>query len=156
MKELDKRICSACGREYKLTDEQKNNVIYAAKRHMPILILECSLCHRLDFVHPAEMLGIEEPHQEIEQIDNRLFCCPIEGCIGFVEEAEDVKGLFGCSECGTEWKNMKAIYKDIEKIISKYPYRKEVYKKSGNAFKSISFDKIPDGYFSKVQNIEHE
>ena len=38
-----------------------------------------------------------------------------------------------------------------DKIISKYPYREEVYKKSGNAFKSVPFDKIPKGYYSKVQ-----
>ena len=151
MKELDKRICSACGQEYKLTDKQKNEVIAAAKRHTPNFILNCPLCHSLDFVHPAEMLGIEEPHQEIEQTDSRLFCCPVEGCIGFVEEDEDVKGLYGCSECGTEWKSINAIYRDIEKIISKYPYREEVYKKSGNAFKSVPFDKIPKGYYSKVQ-----
>lgn len=156
MKELDKRICSVCGQEYELTDKQKNEVIDAAKYHIYNFILNCPQCHNIDFVHPAEMLGIEEPRQEIEQKDNRLFCCPIEGCIGVVEEADDVKGLYGCSECGTEWKSMNAIYKDIEKIILKYPYRKKVYKKSGNTFKSVPFDKVPGGYFSKVQDTEHE
>ena len=151
MKELDKRICSVCGQEYKLTDKQKNEVIDAAKHHIYNFILNCPLCHKLDFVHPTVMLGIEEPRQEIVQMDNRLFFFFVEGCIGLVEEDEDVKGLYGCSECGTEWKSINAIYRDIEKIISKYPYREEVYKKSGNAFKSVPFDKIPKGYYSKVQ-----
>lgn len=150
MKELDKRICSVCGKEYQLTEKQKKEIMEEAKYKTENFILTCPLCHSLDFVNPLEMLGLSTKKKS-EIVDNRLFCCPVEGCIGFVEEDEDIKGLYGCSECGTEWKSINAIYRDIEKIISKYPYREEVYKKSGNAFKSIPFDKIPKGYYSKVQ-----
>lgn len=151
MEKLNSRICSVCGKEYQLTEKQKKEIMAEAKNKTENFILTCPLCHSLDFVNPLEMLGLSTKRKS-EIVDNRLFCCPIEGCIGFVEEDEDIKGLYGCSECGTEWKSMDAIFKDIERIIKKYPYRKDVYIKEGNAFKSISFSNIPKGYYKKVQN----
>lgn len=151
MEKLNSRICSVCGKEYQLTEKQKKEIMEEAKYKTENFILTCPLCHSLDFVNPLEMLGLSTKKKS-EIVDNRLFCCPVEGCIGFVEEDEDIKGLYGCSECGTEWKSMDAIFKDIERIIKKYPYRKDVYIKEGNTFKSISFSNIPKGYYKKVQN----
>ena len=85
MKELDKRICSVCGKEYQLTEKQKKEIMEEAKYKTENFILTCPLCHSLDFVNPLEMLGLSTKKKS-EIVDNRLFCCPVEGCIGFVEE----------------------------------------------------------------------
>lgn len=82
--------------------------------------------------------------------DSRLFCCPTSGCTGFVEKDEEAN-VYGCSECGDEWKMVDKVYELIEKIIKKYPYRKKVYLKKGKIWKSIALGKIPKDYYDKVQ-----
>ncbi|CAM3942712.1 CpXC domain-containing protein [Flavobacterium branchiophilum] len=141
--------CDSCNIEFNPSILQMDEIKKAANSGIERFIVYCPKCHSLVFVHPLVLLGMKvEKPKEIE--DSRIFCCPITSCIGFVEKDYDAN-IYGCSECGTEWKNLKKINEDIDKIVQKYEYRKEVYKRKGKTWESIDLEEIPKDYYNKVQ-----
>lgn len=153
MNKLNEYTCSVCGKTFLLSKKQKEDLVDAANHHIHSFIINCPICHKFDIAQPLVLLGLEDGVYHVPK-DQRLFCCPIAACIGFIEKDEDSLGHYGCPECGTQWENEESIYKDIEKIIMEYPYRKQVYQKIGNTFRSIAFDEIPNGYYDDVQKEE--
>lgn len=124
---MEKIKCDSCCKEFDLSVTQLKEIQEAANSGIERFIIYCPECHSLVFVYPLVLFNLKtEKPAEFEE--TRLFCCPTTACIGFVEKDNEAK-VYGCSECGKEWKNLKDIYIDIEKIITKYEYRKLVYKK---------------------------
>ncbi|WP_316807397.1 hypothetical protein [Pedobacter agri] len=147
---MKKIKCETCLTEFEPTEKQVVEIEKSANAGIERFIIDCPKCHSIVFVFPLMLLGKSTvAPKEIE--DDRLFCCPVSACIGFVEENKDAK-VFGCSECGTEWRTLDKVHQSIEQIIEKYPHRKKVYQKNGEQWKSISLDEIPKGYYSKVNN----
>ena len=140
--------CESCGVTFIPTEIEQKKIKEAAEKGKTKLIMNCPSCGSMVMAQPIHLMGLS--NEKPKSKDARLFCCPVSACIGFVEEDKDAK-VFGCSECGTEWKKIEKVYSEIDKIIKKYPYRKEVYIKGGDVWKSILFDKIPKDYYNKVQ-----
>ena len=140
--------CESCGKNFVPKEEDQTKIKTSAEKGKTKIILNCPFCGSMVMAQPLVLMGISAEIPKAK--DERLFCCPISGCIGFVEEDQLAK-VFGCSECGTEWKKIEKIYTDIEKIVKKYPYRKKVYIKSGDVWISVPFSQIPSDYYKKVQ-----
>ncbi|RUM69400.1 MAG: hypothetical protein DSZ07_04635, partial [Sulfurovum sp.] len=53
---------------------------------------------------------------------------------------------YGCGETGTVWYEKEDFYKDIEKIMQKYPYRKDCYENRDNELlpKACDIDDLID------------
>jgi len=142
--------CSWCNHNFHLSEKQENDLKERLAENGKSIRIRCPECK--DTTIYNILINNETIELKYEkEVDDRLFCCPVSACIGFVEEDKDGK-VFGCSECGTEWKNLDKVHQSIEKIIEKYPHRKKVYQKNGEQWKSISLDEIPKGYYSKVNN----
>ena len=143
--------CGYCNLVFSMSEEQQKNVEEEAKAGTETFIIRCPKCHSMVFVHPLVLCGTSDAvPKEVE--DRRILCCPVSACIGYVEDDEDKQ--FSCSECGTVWKNMKEVYRDIELIVKRFAYRKEAYIKKGAKWQSAPFNKIPDHYYANVQNEE--
>jgi hypothetical protein len=64
-----------------------------------------------------------------------LLRCPVVRCTGYVVDIEDVEydekgdGVFGCGECGTEWRNEQELAASIEEAIRRFPHRAGCYRR---------------------------
>jgi hypothetical protein len=77
--------------------------------------------------------------------------CPVKTCNGFVSHIEDqINNFYGCGECGTVWNMKQALFSDIIKIVTKYPYRKSVYKFDEDNIIPVKFELEPVNYDKKI------
>lgn len=74
--------------------------------------------------------------------------CPTKTCYGWVCEVEESPSstFYGCGSCGNVWRSLKQLNVAIDKIISQYSYRKDVYSKSGSNWQAIDIDDEPEDY----------
>ena len=57
-----------------------------------------------------------------------LYRTPISGCDSYVcYVAEHEPPFWGCGETGAVWFKTTSLFRDIEKIIQRYPHRKAFY-----------------------------
>lgn len=143
--------CDTCGIDFIPSEQQTEKIKLSAEAGKTKLVITCPNCKSMVMAQPLFLIGLSD--ELPKKLDERLFCCPISACIGFVEEDKD-EHVFGCSECGTEWGGLKSVYSDIERILKKYPYRKEVYINRNRIWESIPIDNIPKAYYDMVQKEE--
>jgi hypothetical protein len=62
-----------------------------------------------------------------------------------VEESPSSK-FYGCGSCGHVWHSIEQLNVAIDKIISQYSYRKNVYSKSGSNWQAVDIDDEPEEY----------
>jgi len=121
-----KITCTNCKKEIFLDTKILNFISNAQKNNRDFIMLHCDKCG-LDF-------GYNPKNENSDFKKELVWRCPISGCHGhvsFVEDFED-KPFYGCSETGTVWYEKEDFYKDIEKIIQKYPHRKNCYENRDN------------------------
>ncbi|MFT7156384.1 MAG: hypothetical protein ACI8Q1_001394 [Parvicella sp.] len=60
---------------------------------------------------------------------------PLSGSTGYISFIDDdSESFFGCGETGAIWKKKENLFRDIEKIISLYPHRKDCYVKKDESW----------------------
>ena len=78
--------------------------------------------------------------------------CPSKTCYGWASEVEESANskFYGCGSCGSVWKTLPELFDAIERIISKYKYRKKVYVKSQNGWHGVELIDEPEEYEDSV------
>ena len=79
--------------------------------------------------------------------------CPEIGCTGWVSEVDDGDEHFwGCGECGNVWDERGELNEAIDDIVSQFPYRKKVYRKSKGGWQPVPLEKEPEDYEGLVED----
>lgn len=107
----------------------------------------------------AEKLRAALPKTEIVTVsplqageEEPPYRCPVEGCIGWVDEIEDDEGNFwGCAECVTVWLKKSTLYAAISDIVKQHPHRQSVYRRSGKTWLPVDLDDEPEDYEERVE-----
>jgi hypothetical protein len=72
--------------------------------------------------------------------------------IGWVSEIDDGDEHFwGCGECGNVWYERSELDEAIDDIVSQFPYRKKVYRKSKGTWQPVPLEKEPEDYEELVE-----
>ena len=73
---------------------------------------------------------------------------PQKTCYGWVCEVEEssTPKSYGCGSCGNVWRSPDELNVAIDKIISQYNYRKDVYLRSGSGWQAVDLDDEPEDY----------
>lgn len=81
--------------------------------------------------------------------------CPEVCCTGWVSEVDDGDEHFwGCGECGNVWYDRGELDEAIGDIVSQFPYRKKVYRKSKGSWQPVPLDDEPEDYEELVEEEE--
>ena len=142
--------CSLCFNRYRVSIEQLEVIKEAFEHSINNIIIECPVCHSINFVSPQELLEKGMTTSILcDSHDNMVCLCPCTACIGIVTMDD---GIYGCSSCGQEWETKDKLNTDIRQIISQYPHRSLAYQILDN--ENIGYIDpaiLPHGYFSKIQ-----
>jgi uncharacterized Zn finger protein len=137
--------CNNCGKSFSPSKKNLNLINQASEKGMKLIMLSCELCG--DSI-PINLRSLNSPDQPNLSEQYR---CPVKTCNGFVSHIKDEKNNFyGCGECGTVWTVKQALFTDITKIVSKYSYRKAVYKFDGDNIFPVKLELEPANYDAKV------
>ena len=125
---MTKIKCSNCDAHVTLSKDEKQRLSSANKSKRKFIMLTCDSCG-LSFSY--NLIGEINMNDKFD-LSKYSWRSPIGGSHGFVSYIEDTDGnFFGCGETGAIWKTKEAFYRDIERIINKYPHRRHFYKKVG-------------------------
>jgi hypothetical protein len=132
--------CTVCERRFEPPPSAKRVIAARLKAGIDdLLAVDCPFCKRMELVEigPRE----EEPLR-----------CPVPSCAGFVSRVTEGRGakkasFWGCGECGSIWREVSKLHREIESITKRFPYRKQCYKKVGKEWHP---GRTPSGYSAKV------
>jgi uncharacterized Zn finger protein len=106
--------CNLCKHRYRPSDEQHAFIDKSRDKGMKFVMLKCPKCGS----HSSVSIVEESPTPEL------TYRCPVAGCAGWVSEvSEEEKKLWGCGECGSIWKSLVSLEKEITAIVAKFAYR---------------------------------
>lgn len=117
--------CVTCERGFDAEGLAAKKVARTVKAGGSALSLHCPFCEQV------VMVLVSDAEQEA------LLRCPVPGCAGFVglvPKKGKAPAFWGCGECGSIWRDVKNLYREITAIVRRFPYRKQSYKKSGAAW----------------------
>lgn len=134
--------CPNCRNNFSPTKIQEKFIKESIEKRMTLIMIQCELCHHTIPFNPLNM------NQDITS-NEELLRCPVIGCYGYVSLIE--KDEFGCGECGNIWESKKDLFNDIRKIITKYPYRANVYIFEKSSIKPVSLIAEPKNYNDMVR-----
>ena len=117
--------CTNCKKTIYLEKSTLEFIEKSKRNGREFIMLDCNNCG----------LGFSfNPQNKELPMSKPVWKCPISGCSGYVsyiDENEtpykDGKSFYGCGETGKMWYKKEDFYKDIEKTIQEYPYRRECY-----------------------------
>lgn len=87
----------------------------------------------------------DEVDGDVDEDDDDIWwtlACPVSKCDGTVFFDEDEKGgkYWVCDSCDSKWFDAKNLMKEIAEIIKKFPYRKQMYRKTKAAYEPVDWD----------------
>jgi uncharacterized Zn finger protein len=137
--------CNNCGKSFSPNKKSAKLIKEASEKGMKLLMLSCELCGDSIPINLRALDALDQSNL------SEQYRCPVKTCNGFVLHIEDqINNFYGCGECGTVWDEKKALFTDITKIVSKYSYRKAVYKFDGDNIFPVKLELEPTNYDAKV------
>lgn len=113
--------CSNCKNVFNPNEKEQESIRQSAKKGMTFIMLTCRNCGLGFGVNPTTLLH-PEPNEALP------LRTPLSGIHGFISLIEDDSEIFyGCGASGAIWRDKKNLNRDIERIIKKYPHRKDFY-----------------------------
>jgi uncharacterized Zn finger protein len=114
--------CNICKHVFRPSDEQNAFIDRSRGKGMKFVMLKCPNCGS----HSSVSIVEEPPEPEV------TYRCPVAGCWGWVSEVDDGGDKFwGCGECGSIWRSLASLEKEITAIVARFPYRRKSYRKKG-------------------------
>jgi hypothetical protein len=140
--------CESCGKHFEPSDKDRKDIERAKKKGKTFLFITCGVCHLGTIYNPS---GTEVKHKSAI----RLLRCPVRGCTGFVVELNENRvAVWSCGECGSAWKRIESVYREIDKIVKKFPYRRKCYRKRKDAWMPAPARNEPSNYDERVEQEE--
>jgi len=120
--------CKSCGRLFEPSDEQTHFLRKMSVAGSAFAMVKCPNCG-LSF-------GVDPEHLN-DSIQNdslawRTLLSGVQGFVTLVDEQDD--SFYGCGETGAIWKSKEFLFRDIDRIIERYPHRSMFYVKSSGGW----------------------
>ena len=139
--------CESCGKRFEPSDKDAKDIERAKKQGKTFILITCGACHMGTIYNPS---GTPD-----EEVPSRLLRCPVQECVGFVVEIRDKRRtVWSCGECGSVWRKLESVFREISEIVKKYPYRKRCYRKKGDVWVPATMSKEPANYDDLVEREE--
>ena len=143
--------CEDCGeRFYPLKTKQADLVRRCANTQWEKIAIECPKCHEYTFVNATAIVAGNDGTVSSQP----TYRCPVSCCVGWVDYVDNDKEapFWGCGECGSIWYKQVELFKEIDKIVKKFSYRKKCYRKSKGTWLPADPNKIPEDYEERVED----
>jgi hypothetical protein len=138
----EKITCKICKHNYVPKKQQAKFMAESREKGMKFVMLSCLRCGSGCSVQLVPDAPEHEPP----------YRCPVAGCYGWVSHVQETprKSFWGCGECGSIWKTLAALEKEITAIVAKYAYRKKSYRKKAGNWLPADPTKEPSDYDERV------
>lgn len=140
--------CDRCKKFFTATKEQDEFIADAQKKGMSFIMIRCPHCATSYPLNPQSM---ELPLTDMEE-NSVDFRCPKKTCCGVISHIDDHPPFWGCGECGSVWFDINELYKDIELILEKFPYRAIAYRLENNKYYPALTQPSVREYEDMIQN----
>jgi hypothetical protein len=140
--------CEVCHRSFALSGAQRKLVESAQKKGQAFIMVECSECGMATRYVPEG--SAVQPTKETPA----PYRCPVPHCAGwasYVEDKGEGRSFWGCGECGSVWFDKKNLFRDIDAITKRFPYRKKSYIKQGTEWLPADPSKEDPRYEDRVE-----
>ena len=138
--------CDNCRREFMPSDEQSQLIERSKAKDMQFIFIECPRCG----IGSAVIL---KKGQELPNVTPTVVQSPdVQAGFPISQEEKRQKPFWGCGECGSIWRKLENLEREIEAIVAKFSYRRKSYRKKAGKWLPGELDKETRDYDERVEN----